>query len=321
MPSLFTLPKQVPLSSGGALLPGAKLYFFQTGTSTPQNTYQDIALATPHANPVVADASGVFAPIYLDASLPDYRVRLTTSADVQLWQIDDYPAAQDTGQVYRLVSTAPEIIFEQTGASANNKKWSIRASSEQLTISLLNDAESVRTDIATFDRSGTTSDLINLLATQVQVNSLEALGSLAVRKTANTDRSSTTTLADDPHLTLSVPVAGLYRVDVFLTIIGLTGGSGGFRYLLDVTNGTAGLIGASGIESINGVAAISFNDSMGLTSYVTLGAENYIQRTNYIRFTPSGAMTLTLQWAQDSSNADVTRLTDGSLLAITRIMS
>lgn len=323
MPALFTFPQVVGLSATNQLLPGAKLYFRQSGSSTPQNVYQDIGLTVPHANPVVADGAGVFDPIYLDPSLPSYRVILADSADVTQpgYPIDNYPSNQNTGQTFRLKSAAPELIFEETDASAGNQKWRVRVNAEQMRIALLNDAESVATDIAIIDRSGSTCDLINLLATQVQVNSLEAIGSLAVKKSANTDRSSTTTLADDPHLTLSVPVSGLYRVDLLLTIVGLTGGSGGFKYLLAVTNGTYGAAGASGVESINGVTAIAFDSPMGLRSHTTMGSENYIQRAAYIRFTPSGAMTLKLQWAQDSSNADITRLTSDSLLAITRIMS
>jgi hypothetical protein len=157
MPSLFTLPKQIPLSSAGLLLPGAKAHFYQTGTTTPQNTYQDVDLSTPHANPVVADASGVFAPIYLDPTLPDYRVKLTTSADVQVYQVDDVPSNQNEAQTFRLSSAAPELVLNETDASADNKKWSIRADSETLTIDLLNDAESTRTNVVTFTRSGTSS--------------------------------------------------------------------------------------------------------------------------------------------------------------------
>lgn len=323
MPALFTSPRFVALSSTNALLPGARLYFRQTGTSTPQNTYQDEALTVPHANPVIADGAGVFAPIYLDPSLPFYRVILADSADVTQpgYPIDNVPSNQNTGQTFRLKSAAPELIFEETDASAGNQKWRIRVNSEQMRISLLNDAESIATDLVIIDRSGSTADLINLLATNVQANSLELPGSLAVKKTADTDRSSTTTLADDPHLTLSIPVSGLYRVDVFLVLVGPTGGFGGFRYQLVPVNGTYGSVGASGVESINSVNAISFDGSMGLSAYGTLGTSSIIQRTNYIRFTPTGAMTLKLQWAQNTSDVSITRLSSNSLIAITRIMS
>jgi hypothetical protein len=156
----------------------------------------------------------------------------------------------------------------------------------------------------------------------VQVNSLEALGSLAVKKSANTDRSNTTTLADDPHLTLSVPVEGIYRIDVFLAIIGPTGGSGGFKYLLELVNGTHSSYGGAGIQIVNSVKSINdFSSAFALQSIGTLGTEAFIHHTTYARLTPTGAMTLKLQWAQDTSDADVTRLSDNSLMSLTRMMS
>jgi hypothetical protein len=324
MPALFTSPRFIALSSTNQPLPGAKLYFRQTGTSTPQNTYQDEALTVPHANPVVADGAGVFSPIYLDPSLPNYRAILTDSSDVTQagYPIDNIPSNQNTGQTFRLKSAAPELIFEETDASAGNRKWRVRVNAEQMRISLLNDAESIATDLAIIDRSASTVDLINLLATQVQVNSLEALGSLAVKKSANTDRSNTTTLADDPHLTLSVPVEGIYRIDVFLAIIGPTGGSGGFKYLLELVNGTHSSYGGAGIQIVNSVKSINdFSSAFALQSIGTLGTEASIHHTTYARLTPTGAMTLKLQWAQDTSDADVTRLSDNSLMSLTRMMS
>lgn len=163
MPALFTLPKQIPLSSAGLLLPGAKAYFYQTGTTTPQNTYQNIALSTPHANPVVADASGVFPVVYLDPTLPNYRVKITTSADVQIYQVDDVPSNQNAAQTFRLSAAAPSLIFEETDASANNKKWKIGVNAETLTFALLNDAESVETVVFELSRSASTIANYNFL--------------------------------------------------------------------------------------------------------------------------------------------------------------
>lgn len=166
MPQLFTLQKQAPLVSG-AVVPGGKLHFFQTGTTTRQNTYQDITLDTAHENPVVADATGVFPIIYLDPSLPDYRVRLTTSDDVTLWDDQHIPSGQDESRSYRITDTAPEIVLDQTGASANNRKWFIRAASGALTIGLLNDAESVRTDVIQLTRSGSTALNVNFYSDNI----------------------------------------------------------------------------------------------------------------------------------------------------------
>lgn len=67
-------------SAAGAILPGAKLYFYQSGTGIPLNTFNNPDLAPGHenTNPVVAAASGQFGPIFLQPFV--YRVTLTDSA-------------------------------------------------------------------------------------------------------------------------------------------------------------------------------------------------------------------------------------------------
>lgn len=64
--------------SNNDVLSGAKWYFYATGTTTPQSVYTTSDLDVPHANPVVADSGGKFAPIYLDGSLT-YRGVLKSS--------------------------------------------------------------------------------------------------------------------------------------------------------------------------------------------------------------------------------------------------
>lgn len=69
--------------ANGDVSPGAKAYFYQTGTTTPITTYSDEALTTPHAAPVVADSEGIFPPVYVSGTV-EAKVTLTTSADVTL---------------------------------------------------------------------------------------------------------------------------------------------------------------------------------------------------------------------------------------------
>jgi hypothetical protein len=96
---LFTLPKQIAISSSFAALPGAKLYFYLSGTSSPQDTYQDADLDAEHENPVPADISGTFPVIYLDPSI-SYKCELKTSADVLLYTADPCNSAfPSAGQV------------------------------------------------------------------------------------------------------------------------------------------------------------------------------------------------------------------------------
>lgn len=146
MSALYTFPKQIAVNNG-AVVPGAKLYFYQTGTSTPQNTYQDEDRTTPHANPVVADSMGVFEPIYLDPTLPNYRVTLKTSADVTVWQVDDVPSNQNTQQSMRLNSTLPSLFWNDTDGSSGFNKYRAIVDGNTWKLQLVNSLETVFTDL------------------------------------------------------------------------------------------------------------------------------------------------------------------------------
>ncbi len=84
---IFKLPKITNIDSSVRITAGAKLWFYATTTVTPQDTYTDADLTIPSTNPVIADANGVFAPIYLNPALV-YKITLTTSADVLIYTID-----------------------------------------------------------------------------------------------------------------------------------------------------------------------------------------------------------------------------------------
>lgn len=53
---------------GSGIVPssGAKLFFFDVGTSTPKTTFADFALSVPNSDPVVANSNGIFPDIFLD---------------------------------------------------------------------------------------------------------------------------------------------------------------------------------------------------------------------------------------------------------------
>lgn len=79
-------PMDVQVDGDGLSMAGAKLYFYQTGTSTPQDTYSDAGLTTPNSNPVLADGDGLWPPIYMGTT--DYKAILKTAADVAVQTID-----------------------------------------------------------------------------------------------------------------------------------------------------------------------------------------------------------------------------------------
>jgi hypothetical protein len=91
MSYLFHLPQAVRVDSTGTPYAAAKANFYLTGTTTRTDTYSDSALTTPHANPVIADSAGQFAPIYLDPNIT-YRCVLTESDDTQIDDVDPVSA-------------------------------------------------------------------------------------------------------------------------------------------------------------------------------------------------------------------------------------
>jgi hypothetical protein len=78
-------------NAAGVRATGAKLYFFESGTTTPRTTYSDAALTTPRTHPVVCDGYGRAPAIFLDYN--DYRERVRTSGDVTIWDTDGIPNA------------------------------------------------------------------------------------------------------------------------------------------------------------------------------------------------------------------------------------
>jgi hypothetical protein len=75
------------VDANGLPLAGAKLQFYETGTTTPQAVYSSADLTTPLSNPVVADGGGLFVPIFLNPA-ETYRAQLLTSAGSLIADLD-----------------------------------------------------------------------------------------------------------------------------------------------------------------------------------------------------------------------------------------
>lgn len=91
MSTLFTPPRYSPMSGNGTSYPAGKLYFYETGTTTPKDTFNNADLDPSHvnANPVVADANGLFGVIYLESG--DYKAILKDASDNTIWTVDPVP--------------------------------------------------------------------------------------------------------------------------------------------------------------------------------------------------------------------------------------
>lgn len=111
----FVLPFITVVDSTGQPIPGALLFFYYSGTSTPLNTYADPGLTTPNQNPVVANAAGVFANIFLTSAA--YKVVLTDSQFNQIWTADPVygvlPPAAPTQRAIRSSADLPLQASDQ----------------------------------------------------------------------------------------------------------------------------------------------------------------------------------------------------------------
>jgi len=123
MSQLFHLPQAVRVNSTGTPYASAEANFYLTGTTTRTDSYTDSARAVAHANPVVADSAGQFAPIYLDPAIT-YRVIITeASAGATLDDTDPYGTpltssdilVVDAGGYY--AGTEVETVLADIGAN------------------------------------------------------------------------------------------------------------------------------------------------------------------------------------------------------------
>lgn len=101
------VPRQQFFDNNGDPLAGGLLYAYLAGTTTPADTYANVSLTTPNANPVVLDSSGR-ATIYLDAL--SYKFELKTSAGVSVWSQDNVPGVPGFGSASDVSGVAGENI-------------------------------------------------------------------------------------------------------------------------------------------------------------------------------------------------------------------
>jgi hypothetical protein len=108
MASRFVLPF-ADVGQGITPTDGALLEFFEAGTSTPKDTFSDEGLTTPNANPVVADANGLFPDIWM----PDgarYKVTLDDKNLVQKWEADPVVGGASAKLTLKVFATVAAMV-------------------------------------------------------------------------------------------------------------------------------------------------------------------------------------------------------------------
>lgn len=126
MASRFIIPT-VDVGPGIKPASGAKMSFFETGTSTPRDTFTDAEAGTPNTNPVIADSNGVFPDIFI---IGTYKIILTDKNDVQtgFGEKDPVEETVDSGFIDKLnpdtLTIATNDVSIEVGDVVRTKEFS-----------------------------------------------------------------------------------------------------------------------------------------------------------------------------------------------------
>lgn len=93
------------------------LFFYATGTTTPQNTYSDPAFTTPNSNPIVLDAAGRAGNIFMLPS-PSYRVVLQDVNAAVVWDLDPVGPGAGGGAAVATAGVPVGSIMAYAGPTA-----------------------------------------------------------------------------------------------------------------------------------------------------------------------------------------------------------
>jgi hypothetical protein len=109
--------------NSGQVLTGGKLYTYLAGTTTPAATYTTNVGNVANSNPIILDAAGRVpssGEIWLTAGI-NYKFSLKTSADVQLWSVDNLNGLPSSGtQSYQTATQGQTVFTGLTYTIGNN---------------------------------------------------------------------------------------------------------------------------------------------------------------------------------------------------------
>jgi len=134
-------------------------------------------------------------------------------------------------------------------------------------------------------------------------------------KPGPTSRASTTTLADDPDLQIELPRAGVWAFDVWLNYTGGTLGSSDLKLGMAFSGSTTFTVwGVNGINTSSTSQLQAGANTFAGTLVVGTSGGNFFTADIHGEMVATTTGTLSLQWAQSSSNATSTNLRQGCWL-------
>ena len=180
---------------------GAKLQFFEFGTTTPKTTFSDFGLSSANTDPVVADSNGLFGDIFTDTK---GSVTLKSSNDEIIYGPIDFFAPEDG--ISALAAAVVSVADVAGNFTAKDVELVLKEISDNfLKLSRTNTIEAVQTHIAAVQLSDQELRRPLLLDYAVEHNIISSsAGTLVIDLT--TGNSFVTTLTENiTTVTLSNP--------------------------------------------------------------------------------------------------------------------
>lgn len=241
---LFYLPFRPAIDANGLTIPGAKLYFYATGTTTLQAIYANSGLSTPLANPVEANAAGRWPTIYLNDALV-YRVVLKTSGGTTIDDQDPYLAS-----VVDAVTDDVQAIADAAAASAAEATAAAEGVDEAIAAAVSDLTDDLNAAVAAADASADS-----------------ALGQAVLSQTYADESAG---YRDEAEVLLAAVIAGVAASNVYNTKADLTAALSGLaanayaRVIQDESQGYRQTL----YQKQSGVAVLVWRDPAGQYWYV-----------------------------------------------------
>jgi len=197
----FNLPRSQIADGNGDPYPGAKLYFYEPGTTTQRNVYQDADLTSLHMQPVVANSAGRWPAIFLPTGT--YKARVETATGVLIFEEDDL----DPG-----VATGPGALPVASGGTGATNAAAARSN---LSAASATDVSTLQSTVTTFEakvspsyvggtRLGTLAGKDDLAITDLGTS----FGSVVCQETFWSSAAVVTGTAATPAFDNSIPQIG-----------------------------------------------------------------------------------------------------------------
>jgi hypothetical protein len=172
--SLSAVPKLQFFDNSGNPLVNGKLYTYAAGTTTPLATYTDSTASTPNTNPIILNSRGE-ANVWLAST--SYKFVLKTSADVEIYTVDNITNAINTSQILAAGGSAANPAY--TFASDSDTGMYLAAVGQLgLTVNGVPVMRSTSTAM-TIGQSGGSADVnVTLYGTLAQTGSMTSTGTV-----------------------------------------------------------------------------------------------------------------------------------------------